>query len=345
MIKIKNNKDKVEIFVPGRLGIIGELSDLTSEYLLENKKLSPGKVIAVPLNLGVYSETKKDYDFVYQFEGKKIVLPFNEKAIKDALDKNDFYAYVYGSTLYMMRNYKVGGINIKITNMDLPLKKGLSSSAAICLTVVCAFNEIYRLKMDNEQIKEAAYQGEHLANSKCGRLDQAAIINEGLSLINFYHNYTVSTVIHSSSSVYALVVDLNSKKNTKLIMDSFIKAFTNYSKEDQVLLNIIGKNNEVLINQAIKAFENGDVKKIGECLNKAQENLDNASIVCSEFIAPVAHTVFNDKYVKENSYGMKSIGSGGDGSILIICKDIICQNNLYNYIIDKYKMGTIKINI
>ena len=50
--------------------------------------------------------------------------------------------------------------------------KGLSSSAATCVLVARAFNELYDLKMTVRGEMEYAYQGEILTPSQCGRMDQ-----------------------------------------------------------------------------------------------------------------------------------------------------------------------------
>ena len=47
----------------------------------------------------------------------------------------------------MLTHYRVRGLEIENYLTDLPIKKGLSSSAAVCVMVARAFNRIYDLKM------------------------------------------------------------------------------------------------------------------------------------------------------------------------------------------------------
>ena len=42
-----------------------------------------------------------------------------------------YFSYVAGVASYMCEWYNFGGVHIEIIKMDLPMKKGLSSSAAI----------------------------------------------------------------------------------------------------------------------------------------------------------------------------------------------------------------------
>jgi galactokinase len=66
------------------------------------------------------------------------------------------------------------GIIIHNHTTSLPVKKGLSSSAAVCALVVRALDQLFGLKMSLPDVMETAYQGERMTPSKCGRMDQVA---------------------------------------------------------------------------------------------------------------------------------------------------------------------------
>lgn len=53
----------------------------------------------------------------------------------------------------------MGGLHLKITDMTLPMKSGLSSSAAICVMVAKAFNQLYDLHMNTLGLMNIAYWG------------------------------------------------------------------------------------------------------------------------------------------------------------------------------------------
>lgn len=55
----------------------------------------------------------------------------------------------------------------------MPMKSGLSSSAAICVMVARAFNLLYGLHMNTIGVMNIAYWGEQRTPSRYGRLDQA----------------------------------------------------------------------------------------------------------------------------------------------------------------------------
>lgn len=50
--------------------------------------------------------------------------------------------------------------------MDLPIKSGLSSSAAICVLVARAFNEMYELQLNTMGEMNIAFYGEQRTPSK-----------------------------------------------------------------------------------------------------------------------------------------------------------------------------------
>lgn len=49
----------------------------------------------------------------------------------------------------MLTRFDVKGVDIKIDSVDLPIGKGLSSSAAICVFIAKAFSTVYDLKLSS----------------------------------------------------------------------------------------------------------------------------------------------------------------------------------------------------
>lgn len=339
--------EEIELFVPGRIGLIGELSDLVSPYLSQNPELPPGRAIACTIDKGIYSKSKKSNKLIYEFKDIYFEIDLIESQLKNEIEKGSFVAYICGTVLYLKNSgYKIGGIHIFITKMDLPIKKGLSSSAAICLTVAKAYNSLYELNLSDDDLKNIAYYGEHLAGSKCGKLDQNSIMNNNCSSLTFYEENVVSTPVLLEKDLYVLIVDLNSNKDTRIIMSSFNRALPIAKKEkDKLLLDIIGNKNVELVEKAISCLELGDLKIFGKCLSEAQLLLDKAKVACKEFKAPALHLLLSDGFVQCLTYGGKSIGSGGDGSLLLVCENAKTQNTLESYIKEVYGMDSISFCI
>jgi len=65
-----------------------------------------------------------------------------ESLLKEAR-KGTFWSYACGVAYCVSTSYRVLGLEIDNYMTDLPLKKGLSSSAAICVMVARAFSRLY----------------------------------------------------------------------------------------------------------------------------------------------------------------------------------------------------------
>ena len=52
-----------------------------------------------------------------------------------ARDEHDYWSYVAGVACCVVTDFDVGGLHIDQYESDLPARKGLSSSAAVCVLV------------------------------------------------------------------------------------------------------------------------------------------------------------------------------------------------------------------
>jgi galactokinase len=101
-----------------------------------------------------------------------VTIPMRKADLLAAARKGDFFSYAAGVAYKILTDYHVAGLVVDNFLSDLPIEKGLSSSAAICVLVARGFNVVYDLKMTVRGEMEYAYQGEILTPSQCGRMDQ-----------------------------------------------------------------------------------------------------------------------------------------------------------------------------
>lgn len=322
------------------------ISDLVSRYLPQNQELIPGYAIATTLDKGIYAKIKKADKLIYKFEDKIFECSINEKKLEEIAQSNSFYAYLCGTVLYVLKNYKISGVNIEIQKMDLPMKKGLASSAAICMLVVYTLNDLYALNLSKEDIVRCAYEGEHLALSQCGMLDQSTIINNGISKLTFHHNKVESEKINVLKPINFVIVDLKASKDTRKIMTSFNNCFPFAKNEEQKTVHeLMGVQNKNLVSEAKQAIETGDSENLGKVFWRIQKLMDKTAVVCNELEAPVLHSVLEDEKVKSLTYGGKGTGSGGDGSALLVAKNVEAQKELVEYLNQERKMDAFDFNL
>jgi galactokinase len=277
----------IDLFVPGRVCLFGEHSDWAGEYRLQNKDIKKGYTIIVGANQGIYSRvsyhpTNLQITTTNNI-GKKTVHPpilADEKNLLSLATKNSYLSYIAGVTYYLKKDYPIHGLLLNNYKTDLAIKKGLSSSAAICVTTARAFNLVYNLKMSIQDEMEYAYKGEILTGSKCGRMDQGCAYGNRPILMTFAPNSLSINQIYPKTSLYYVIADLNSQKNTKLILEKLNACYPTI--KDNISLGVqklLGPINIKLIKKAKFAIESGDTVQLGKLMTEAQTNFDKLALL------------------------------------------------------------------
>lgn len=342
---------RIELFVPGRLCLMGEHSDWAGKYRDVNHEIEIGHAIVTGIEEGIYAEIEKSDKFIVSFDNKKMddfVCPMDLKELMKVAEEGGFWSYVAGTAAAVKELYNVSGIKINITKETLPTKKGLSSSASICVLVARAFNQIYNLHLNITGEMDMAYKGELLTPSRCGRLDQACAFGIKPVKMDFNGERVTSTPIKVDSDLYFVFADLGSKKDTIKILSDLNKCypFASNNKEANVQM-ALGELNREIINDAIICLENGKNEEYGKLMVKAQEIFDKyVSPACPEELnAPVLHSILKDEYIKTLTYGAKGVGSQGDGTVQFLAKDKKCQEELINYLNNEKNMSAFKLTL
>ncbi len=331
---------RISLFVPGRLCLFGEHTDWAGTYMMTNADLPEGRAIVTGINLGIYATVQMDDDFVvsgYDAEGNDVseTYPMDTAALKEAAAGASFFSYCCGVAAYMRENYHVGGVKITITDVTLPMKKGLSSSAAVCCLVAKAFNELYGLHISTRGIMQIAYRGELLTGSRCGRLDQACAYGERPVLMHFFQNEIDVETIRVGKTFYWVIADLCAGKDTKKILAYLNRAYPFATNDIEAAeQEALGADNHAIIARARRAIETGDAEELGRTMTDAQEIFDKkvAPACPDELTSPVLHSVLNDPKIQDWIYGAKGVGSQGDGTVQLLAKDKKTQKLLVDYL-------------
>ncbi len=338
-----------KIYVPGRLCIFGEHSDWASDYINKNSKIKDGHAIVACINKGIYANIKKiSNEFILKDKDNVFKTDLDINNINNEIKKNPYYLFVATVLKYMLVNYDVEGIELDIYKNDLPEKKGLSSSASICVLVCRAFNELYDLHLSIDDEMEIAYYCERYANSKCGKMDQIVALNSGAYCMHFHAGNVKYDNIKIGKDIYMVFADLKSSKNTPKILADLHKAypFPKNDKEEN-LIKYLGEDNEKIVTNAIKLFEDGKAKELGELMSKAQDMFDKyvSPLSPKELASPKLHEVLNDETIKKLSYGGKGVGSQGDGSVQFIVENESKQKKLIKYLNKKLDLDAYPLKI
>ena len=330
----------INLFVPGRLCLIGEHSDWAGLYRTINSSIIPGRAIVTGIEQGIYATAEKADKFIIEsdlpsYKGESFECEMDTEKLKQTASEGGFFSYVAGVASYVNEYYKVKGLRIKITKMDLPIKSGLSSSAAICVLVARAFNILYHLHCNTMGEMFIAYYGEQRTPSRCGRLDQACAYGVNPVSMIFDGNEISVKPLKLKEPLYFVISDLNSKKDTVKILTDLNKCFpfaeTETEKKTQEAL---GKDNQKFILDAVELLEKGDIPRYGQLMVSYQKNFDEkvAPSCPSELKSPFLHSLLNDTKIAEWIYGSKGVGSQGDGTIQFLAKNVDCQKKIIDYL-------------
>ena len=158
-------QNPVLAFAPGRINLIGEHTDYNE-----------GWVFPAAIHLGIVAAIQKsdrntgtwlalDVDEWYRFDPESI----------EPLSEGGWRNYVLGILAELRKLGKeVGAFNLAFGG-DLPAGAGLSSSAALEVSVIMGLNELFDLGLGPLEMVLIAQQAEHqYAGVKCGIMDQYA---------------------------------------------------------------------------------------------------------------------------------------------------------------------------
>lgn len=343
----------MDIFVPGRLCLFGEHSDWAGLHRIVNSDIVPGNAIVSGIEEGIYAKVEKAEKFIVEsdltiFKNDSFECEMDTEKLLMTAKEGGFFSYVAGVASYINDNYRVGGLKITITKMDLPIKSGLSSSAAICVLVARAFNRLYNLKMNTKGEMQVAFKGEQRTPSRCGRLDQACAYGVKPVHMEFDGDEIKVKPLKLGTTFYWLIADLCSSKNTIKILSDLNKCYPFATDEkEQKVHEALGEDNYKVICKAIEYIEKGDACGLGKLMSEAQALFDEkiAPACPEELTAPVMHSVLNDANIQQWIYGAKGVGSQGDGTVQFLCKDAKSREELKEYLLKERNMPSFSLTL
>jgi len=158
-----NNKPDVISLAPGRINIIGEHTDYNLGFVLP---------AAIDRNIQFLVKRSKNNKISVWSEN------FQEKEVFFVNDlqvslKKKWIDYVKGIFWVLEKEgYSLGGVDALIIG-DIPLESGLSSSAALEVSVLNALNKLFHLSLSKEQIARLSQKAENdYVGVSCGLMDQ-----------------------------------------------------------------------------------------------------------------------------------------------------------------------------
>jgi UTP-glucose-1-phosphate uridylyltransferase/mevalonate kinase len=345
----------VKIFVPGRICLLGEHSDWAGGYRRINAEIEKGYTLLTGTDQGVYAEvTPHPTALVLTSttpDGERhgpYKIPMESKALLEEAQRGGFWSYIAGVAYQILTHYHVRGLVIDNYRTDLPIKKGLSSSAAICVLAARAFNRIYDLKMTTRGEMELAYQGEITTPSRCGRMDQGCAFGNRPVLMTYDGDHLDVNELQTPEDMYFVIVDLQAQKDTMEILARLNRCYPFAENEtERGVQELLGSINKRIVHQAIEFLRAGDTQRLGALMVEAQKFFDRyATPACpEELTAPVLHRVLNYEPLKPHIWGGKGVGSQGDGTAQFVARSEADQQAVIEIIERDLEMPCLKLTL
>lgn len=315
-----------ELFVPGRVCLLGEHADWAGQH---GRHI--GYCLVIGTDQGIHASARPADELILETQlpdadggpsgrSRQMRCQWHADALlAAATDATEFFRHCAGVAHEMLRRYGTGGIELRIDRMDLPLKKGVSSSAAVCIAVARAFDAVYALRLFPHELMDLAYVGERLTGSQCGRMDQACIFGKAPVLLRFSGPDQVHIEpLFPDGRIDMIIVDLAGSKDTVRILAALQGAY----ESSKPLQEALGPDNERLGRIGCQALVAGDAETFGKVMSEAQANFDRkVRPLCPDQLAgPLLHRVLSLESIAAHVWGGKGVGSQGDGTAQLVAR-------------------------
>lgn len=329
---IYQSSPEVLSFAPGRVNIIGEHTDYNLGYVL------PAALNLRNYFLACRRQDEKVFLWAKNFKQKE---EFSLQKISFS-EKNHWANYIKGIFWILEKEgFNLQGIDGFIWG-DIPLDAGLSSSAALEVSVICGLNALFKLGLGPEKMALLAQKAENdFVGVKCGLMDQFISVlgeeNKALYLdcetLRYeliplrLENTELGIFIYDSRvrrelafSEYnkrrfeaSSALDILKKYGVKSYKDMDLKMLEEKKEEmDEILYkrakHITSENDRV--KKAVEALKNDDFLFLGELLFQSHESLrDYYEVSCPEL-----DLLYETAKEFSGSFGARLTGAGFGGS-------------------------------
>ncbi len=345
----------MKLFVPGRICLVGEHSDWAGGYRRINAQIEKGYTLITGTDQGIYAKVSPHPTSLVltstDQEGKRlgpVEIPMEPKTLLGEAKKGGFWSYIAGVAYQVLTNYHVRGLVIDNYKTDLPIKKGLSSSAAISVLAARAFNRVYDLKLTTRGEMELAYQGEITTPSRCGRMDQGCAFGNRPVLMAFDADRLETRELQVQEGMYFVIVDLQARKDTLEILNRLNRCYPFAENEvERGVQELLGPVNKRIVEQAVVAIDESNAQRLGALLTEAQKFFDHyATPACpEELTSPVLHHILSYQPFEPHIWGGKGVGSQGDGTAQFICRSAADQEAVIQILERDLRMPGLKLTI
>jgi galactokinase len=251
---------------PGRVNLIGEFTDYNLGYVLPCALEFSTKVLfaanqssVVNVHSTAYPNEKEQFD---------LSQPLTQ-------GKSQWGNYIRAVAFVLTRQgYKLSGLNILIDS-NVPQGAGLSSSAALEVSIAGAFNKACDLGLTNEEIAVIGQAAENdFMNCNCGIMDQLISAQGQASHAVLIDCDDLSTEAVPIPSDLSLVI-VNSNYPRKLVDSEYNQRRVDCENAaNKMGISSLREANLTLLNQCIEHLTNNELKRARHVITENKRVLD-----------------------------------------------------------------------
>lgn len=215
---------------------------------------------------------------------------------------------------------RLGGADLDIES-DVPMKKGLSSSAALCVSASRALSALFSLNLSSDDVVRISYRAENgLLGIGCGMMDQTAAAHEEPLFMDFQGGFRYRE-IDLKRALPLVIADTGGERDTKLILNSLNHHY--FRERDPLIVRTLGTDIPRLVKKARAEMEGScRLERIGRLMNENQSCYDRGlrPFCPQELDTPLLYDAL-DIALEAGALGAKWTGAGGEGSIIALARD------------------------
>ena len=317
----------VELFVPGRLCLFGEHSDWAGAYRTTHPAVSPGYCLVAGTDQGLQAvATRADAvelaSVLPDGRHESTTIGATVATLDSVARGGGFFSYAAGVAAEIAVRFGPRGLRLDVVANDLPVGKGLSSSAAICVLVARAYDRVHGLGLSVRDEMEIAWAGERRAGSQCGLMDQVCAYGRTTTFLTFDGARYDVEPIAIGAPIHLLVVDLRRSKDTRRILAELNACFPDTPGTLAAgVREALGPLNVGITAEARAVLARGDARGLGTLMREAQATFDRlVAPACPELASPRLHQVLAHPALGELGWGGKGVGSQGDGCAQMVAR-------------------------
>ena len=309
----------------GRVNLIGEHTDYNNGFALPT---------LIPQSIEVSIKPRDDEQIV------GISNEFGTLSSKIAASNDGTWLDFVRGTIYYIKKLSptLKGIDVAVSS-TIPNGSGLSSSAALAISLLRAFSQLQSLSIIPKEMAKIGQQIEHqFVGTQCGIMDQLvsacgvsgqAIFLDCESLqtkyLPLFPNHTF-IVIHSGSNRKLSQGSYNERKEETTLASKILNVPSlRYASLERIKLikdptiqrrakHIISENNRVI--DATSYLEENDAKQFGKLMNLSHQSMRDDYEISSNELDQVVESANNN-----GALGARLTGAGFGGCVIVLSEN------------------------